>query len=237
METARRSSLATQLTLLALIGASSALIGCDRDPEPVYPGEVNLYGSRATPWDPSMLPVTYEEQLGDVPPEFAEIVEQVDMRGAAMFEQAPPPTVLHELELVYFSSGRIFELADLYKEVFDAHGPSHPMAARLAYLYERIGQQTLAESLAKDVRDAQPEDPFAWFVYAFSLGQQTAPSDETLREIEFAFGKILELDPEFAMPGGISARQIAEQRDALRRRLEMPEIDAAQQVTGEDVHD
>lgn len=237
METARRQSLAIQLTLLAMLAASGAMTGCDRDPEPVYPGEVKLHGARSTTWDPSMLPVTYDEPLGEVPPEFAEIVQQVDMRGAAMFDQAPPPEVMHELELVYFSSGRIFELADLYKEVVDSHGPSHPMAARLAYLYERVGQQTLAETLAKQARDAQPEDPFAWFVYAFSLGQQATPSDETLREVEYAFGRILELDPGFAIPGGISASQIAEQRDALRHRLDMPELDAANQVTGDDAND
>lgn len=211
-----------------------ALSGCDRTPEPVSPGASDLYAARGNQWDPASFPVAAEPNSEALPPQYAEIIRQVEQRGDSMFRQAPPPAVLHELELVYFAAGRIFELADRYRSVVEQQGVSHPMAARLAYLYARLGQQTAAEELARRVRDAQPEQPFAWFVYAFSFGQQESPSEETLREIERAFGKILALDPSFAMPGGISAPQIIEQRQALRERLGMPSLNGATESAAEE---
>jgi hypothetical protein len=219
MDTACR----TTLGLLFVCIVSAWLSGCDREPESLHPGELNLHSTRGGEWDPNALPLTASSDPESTPPEYEQIIASVEAQGTSMFVEAPPPAVLHELELVYFTTAQIFELANMYKQVVDEQGIDHPIAPRLAYLYARLGQQTHAEELSTEVRDARPEDPFAWFVYGFVRGQREQPNRQSLREIEQAFTKVLELDPEFSMPGGISSRQIAQQRDALRQRLDMEE--------------
>jgi hypothetical protein len=225
MDTACR----TTLGILFVCIVSMWLSGCDSEPESVHPGELNLHSTRGGEWDPSALPLTAGSDPEAPPPEYEQIMASVEAQGTSMFVEAPPPAVLHELELVYFTTGKIFELADMYKEVVDQQGIDHPIAPRLIYLYARLGQQTHAEQLSTQVREARPEDPFAWFVYGFVRGQRQQPTQQSLREIEQAFTKVLEIDPEFSMPGGISARQIAQQRDALRQRLEMEEQSEAEE--------
>ncbi len=206
------------LTVVATLALSFAACR-DRIAEPYPTGEADHSGFFRRPWRGDLVrPPSNDDEVQDVEDRYLEILNEVSQRHAEILDRNPPAEVLHEMELVFFSLGRTFELADFYKAAVERN-PTGPLRARLAYLYQRLGMDTEALEQAELAVRGLPDDPFGHFVLGFCYGQRSGDDISVLPQARDAFVRVLELDPEFSLYGGFNAETLRSEIEAIEGLL------------------
>jgi hypothetical protein len=136
--------------------------------------------------------------------------------GPGFFARKPPTRVMNEVELVFFSTGRVPELLDILKQSLNEPGRGW-LLPRYAWLLGRMGQLTHARQQADLAVQQLPDDPDAWFVWAFAHGQEGADPSVSPAELQRAFERVIELAPDYRGPGDIDADRLRQQIEALRQ--------------------
>ncbi len=207
----------TRLVALALLMLTTACDHPYREAVPVAYRDLDPMGPGGPPEDLALAPL-----LQPPPPlddERQRLLDRVLEDPEGFLTGPPPVAVLNEAELVFFAAGRSFELADLYLEQVERDGPGAPLRSRLAWLYQRLGQDDAALVAAEHAVRERPADPQAVFVHAFVRGQQQTASDDVIADVLAGYERVLMLEPSFLGPGGVSAddlrTQVAQFRAAL----------------------
>jgi len=145
------------------------------------------------------------------------LLDQIASDPERFLAQRPPTAVLNEAELVFFVSGRIFQLADLYRDAVDRGVID--LLPRLAWVMERAGLHTAAMARAEEAVERLPDNAEAHFVHAYLLGQSETSDRAQLARIRSGFSRALELDPAFVGPSDVSAARVRAQVRELDRQL------------------
>lgn len=205
----------------AVAGLVLAVAGaCAPDPSAPRPaGAISLTSGFAPDPDPDVVRAAFTPPTDDASLDQARrIVDLVQQQGVRVFTADPPPEFLNEIELSHFATGEVLALADLVREAVDLQGEASPLRPRLAWLYQRIGLPAEARDHAGRALAARPDDPLAHFVQGFILGQDPHASDQVLAQVGTHFERTLALSPAFLGPGGVDARTLRRELDALRQR-------------------
>lgn len=200
--------------------AALAAVACEhphRDAVPVGYVELNPFAPVGPPAEAALLPLLAEPEPLDA--ERQRLLDRVLEDPAGFLAGPPPVAVLNEAELVFFAAGRSFELADLYLEQVERDGVGAPLRSRLAWLYQRLGQETAALRVSEQAVRERPRDPQAVFVHAFVRGQRETASEALIAEVLAGYERVLELDPAFVGPGGVTANDLRAQVDQFRQAL------------------
>lgn len=141
------------------------------------------------------------------------LLDEFGQRAPAAFMTEEAAAHLPGLERFYFATGRYLELVDIYRTAYDAHGPGHFVAPRLAWAYLTLGDDARASEVLDAAMQARPNDAWVHFTYGYMLGMRPTNDPEVGRAVYRAWSKALELDPAFVGPQGVTAER-------LRGRLE-----------------
>jgi tetratricopeptide (TPR) repeat protein len=196
-------------------------LGCAcAQPEPSLPPgtSVDFRDPASTAFDPAALEPLRALEGVSLTDEQRMVLDRIAASPQTFLASAPPPEVLNEAELVFFTAGRLFELAEAYAAAAD-DGAEH-LLPRVAWAFERAGLHTEAIRRAEQAIAARPEDPVAHFVHGFVLGQEDVAPDALLERVAASFERAIELDPDFVGPGNVTATALRAQVDQLRSVLE-----------------
>jgi tetratricopeptide (TPR) repeat protein len=147
------------------------------------------------------------------------VVQQLVESRERFFDALPSDAILNEMELVFVATGRLHDLADLYREAIDRDPAHTSLRSRLAWLYQRLDRTTHAHEQTTLCLEERPDDARCHFVSAF-LVAQLPDTPERLAQVRDSFQRVLQLDPAFIGPGGVSATEIREQIRLLDARIE-----------------
>lgn len=213
----RRSALPATL-LLAL-----ALGGCEHpnaEPSPASALRADGRGTAPLPAE-TLLGLAPRRTPPTLPERDEALLDQLLRERERVIAELPSDRVLNEMELVFASSRRLFDLADLYLDALHAHGEDSHVRSRLAWVYQRIGMPTAALRESDACVTFRPDDARCHFVRAFVVAQlPSAP--QRLPEIRDGFARVLALDPDFAGPGGVDANELRAQIERLDARIGAP---------------
>lgn len=194
--------------MLVALAACREPHGQERWPGAVVVGTES--SERLTPDYLRMAPTDFEPGETEL-----EIAREVAARHEEILDRQPPARVLAETELVFLATGRLPELADYYKQAVDRQGPTSALRARLAWVQQRLGLEDLAMETARVAVKATPDDPFAHFVLAFCLGQQSDRYADAFVEVITELRTVFRLDPDFDVPGVVSNSALRGELDRL----------------------
>ena len=196
-----------------------ALVGCrDANLEPEWAGASVLAEGFATELDFASVSSTPPVDVPPLTPEVERTMEEMDARYAQILAEPAPPEIYDQLESIYLTSGRAFILADYYLEVVESHGPDSHLRPRLAWYYEQVGQHTSARRQADIALENRPNDPNVHFIRGFLLLEDAESDPAVFEEVQQHFARVLELDPAFLGPYGVSAQALAAEVERLSRQ-------------------
>lgn len=201
-----RSRLAARLLASGLL--ASGLLACDASATRPAAEHSARY-SLAPPADPALALLPLGAATGEATDEQQRLFDQIEADAPGFLASQPGTLVLNEAELVYFALAQSPALATHYRDYVDQEGEDAWLRPRLAWLYERLGQPTLALEHAERARAARPNDPDAHFVYGFVRAQAGGP--DGLAAARDAYDRTLALAPNYVGPGGVRASDLRTQ--------------------------
>ena len=190
--------------------------GC-RSPEGEerWPGAVSAFDEAGERFAPESVRIAPE--LPPVGATEAEIAALIASRHVEMLDDLPSARVLAEAELVFLANGNLPDLLGYYEEAL-ARGQTEPrLAARVAWLYQRLGQEDVALQRARAALAESPDDAFANFALAFTLGQQSDRFEDPFHDVILLLTRVFELEPGFEVAGVVSNNALRAELARLER--------------------
>ena len=203
----------------AFVGVSFVLsllvAGCG-DPHGVagWPGAVDVVGGSGAQFSEGY--VRMSPGFSERPAEELAVIREITARHEEVFDGGPPSRVLGETELLFLANGQLADLVGFYEQAVERQGEGSPILPRLAWVTQRIGLEDRGLALARRAVEERPDDPFAHFVLAFCLGQQSDRFDDPFDEVVALLDRVFELDPAFEVPGVVDNRSLRSEQAALR---------------------
>lgn len=147
----------------------------------------------------------------------AEIASLISARHVEMLDDLPSDRVLAEAELVFLANGNLPELLGYYEEALERGLTEPRLAARVAWLYQRLGQEDVALERARAALAESPDDAFAHFALAFTLGQQSDRFEDPFHDVILLLTRVFELEPGFEVAGVVSNQALRAELARLER--------------------
>lgn len=202
--------------VLALLATTAACRDDERDLG--WPGAAEA-GEQVDSWSPEAIRISPETSL-QLSEREENLMRQITSRREEILAAQPPARVLAEMELVFLMAGQLGELADYYLEAQELQGESSYLVPRLAWIYQQLGLGDRALAFALRAVEARPNDAFSHFVLGYARSSQPGLSEEERREVYESFTKMLELEPQFSIPGFVSNDIIRQQVRRLGDELD-----------------
>lgn len=140
------------------------------------------------------------------------ILLQVTTAGSPFFTRRAPTKVLNEVELVFFALGRGPELLQRVEQAIASEPAARPwLLPRQAWLLGRLGQFDEARAVAEVARTEFPEEPDAWFVWAFANSQSASGSRVPVQALRDAIEHLLTMSPDYIGPADTTAEGLRKQ--------------------------
>lgn len=213
---------------IVLISLLATLVIACRAPE----GEERWPGSlRVGPEHTSQLNPNEMRIVGDLSiatEEEKDVARQIIASKDQMFAMDPPQRVLDEAEVIFFRTGQLPDLLQYYRDaVEEQEDGASSLYPRIGWLYQRLGLENLALSTARDAVRLRPEDAFAQFTLAYTLGQQADRFENPYPEMITALGRVLQISPDFNVVGVVARNQLAGEYRRLSQEHGVPDINQA----------
>lgn len=203
----------TRAPLSAAVSAMMLLAACDLTAPAAQRDRLDRVAVTAvTPSLPAQPPQLTPETKAS----YETILQQVTSAGDLFFTRRAPTKVLNEVELVFFSLGRGPELLTRIEAAMKSDPASRAwLLPRQAWLLGRLGQFDEARAVAEVARTEFPQEPDAWFVWAFANSQSASGSTVPVQSLRDAIEHLLTLSPDYLGPGDTTA-------EGLRKQLAPP---------------
>lgn len=202
--------------LVAVLVSTSACRDDERDLG--WPGAASA-GEGVESWSPEAIRISPETALRLSERE-ENLLRQITSRRDEILAAQPPARVLAEMELVFLMAGQLGDLADYYLAAQQMQGEDSYLVPRLAWIYQQLGLGDRALAFALRAVEARPNDAFSHFALGYARSSQPGLSDEERREVYESFSRMLELEPQFAIPGFVSNDIIRQQVRRLGDELD-----------------
>lgn len=205
---------AAQLSALA---TALLMFSCAEEPALVPAGHVDLTQiPHAAEVDTELVRQALVRPSPPLSDDEERLIAAISEAPERFFDSLPPHAVLNEAELVYFSAGRSLELPLLYQDAIERQGERSPMRIRLALILQRIGMYPSAEREARLAAELLPENPDALYVLGNVMAQAEDRSPEALQQIADAWGRVLQLAPDYAPLDGTPAAEFQQRVQQVR---------------------
>lgn len=126
---------------------------------------------------------------------------------------------IERIESVYVSLGRYVELVAMLQKDVEEKGAESHVIDRLAWGYIRLGMQNYARELLDQLQQARPQSADVWFLEGAFWLQWDSESTEARKNFVAAWERAVDLDPNYRGYEGITAENMKQQIERVRRLL------------------
>ncbi len=167
--------------------------------------------------------VPYEDVQTRLPPaqvtQLEPIVKDFLDKHERLFDDPFVTQRIEQIEDVFMAFGRFHELVPLYREDVEKKGTASRMAPRLAWAYIRMNQREAARELLDRLLADRGDEAEIQFMDGAYWIQEQPRSDDSVANAVKAWKRVLELDPNFQGPEGLTAAVLSQEVERFENQF------------------